>query len=914
MASAPSAPGWARALVRFFAPKHRLEDVLGDLEEAHRGRLARRGRAFAWVATHLDALEMATTLLFTRLRRGVPPPRTPAEAATEDALGGGAVSWLDFKLGLRMLFKYPGLTLVAGGTIALAIAMGVGTFEFLTDFLYPKLPLDEGDRIVQIRQLDTSEGRGEARILHDYVAWRDELRSVDEIGAFQSYRRTLRSEGQARVLTGAAMTASAFGIARVPPLVGRPLLASDEAPDGAAVAVIGHDLWHTLFGGDPGVIGATARLGSDPVTIVGVMPEGFGWPWAHDLWTPLRADVLDYERGEGPPIEIVARLADGVDIEEARAELEAVGARAAADHPETHEHLRPEIQRYGRVLFSEGAAFSIAAYSSSSVFFGMLLLLVCGNVGLLLFARTAARERELVVRSALGAGRRRIVGQLFAEALVLGGLASGIGLSGAHLGLAWVHGMFERFWADEGQILGFWADASLSPIAVLYALAWTVVAAVISGVLPALRITGRQVQPRLQRTGAGSALEFGRLWTGVIVAQVAITVAFVPIVILLGGATAAFRTADYGFPAQEYLSLEVAMDRQVGSSPAAGRMQLSVDERYRSAAEELRRRVTTELDVQDVTVVGELPGGWHEWRRVEVDGPDGLITRCCPQTARIDVDFFDAVGAPIVSGRGFEDSDYESGARVAVANEAFVSEVLGGRDAVGRRVAFVRYDQDPDQPRDWYEIVGVVRQIAMTIDPVEGGSGMGLYIPLEPDTYPLRMAMRVGPDPLSLAPRLHRLASEIDSELQVAAIRPLDESAWQLEMAYSGWFWVVLAAGGAGLILANAGIYAIMSFTVARRTREIGVRVALGADRRRIVWGVFARTLKQVGLGVLLGGLIFAAIVVAGTEFSYVPRGRDAAILLTYLAAMLGACLTACLVPTRRALAIEPTEALRQEG
>ena len=254
------------------------------------------------------------------------------------------MSWRDFKLGFRMLVKFPGLTFVAGVAIAFAITLGAGTFQFTGNFFCPKMPFEGGDRVVEIRNRDLATGSPDPRALHDYVTWRDELHTVEEIGAFQTLQRNLLTErGTASPMIEAALTVDAFHIARTPPVLGRPISETDEVPGAPNVVLIAYDVWQGQFGSDPDVVGKTVRLASEQATIIGVMPEGFGWPRAHKIWTPLRLNALDDQRGQSPAIQVVDKLARGTSLREARAEVAAIGRRTAADYPTSHGRLQAEI-------------------------------------------------------------------------------------------------------------------------------------------------------------------------------------------------------------------------------------------------------------------------------------------------------------------------------------------------------------------------------------------------------------------------------------------------------------------------------------------------------------------------------------------------------------------------------------------
>lgn len=913
------APRWAQLLLGVAAPSDRRAEVLGDLDESHALNVHRYGAVMASIRTGLEAVDMSVALLRRRLGRapvGNERPGSQGVPADPKRFRPLPISWLDLKLGLRMLVKYPGLTTVSTIAIAFAVALGAGSVEFASDFFYPTMPFEEGDRIVQIRNQNIAAGRTDFRALHDFERWREEARSVVEMGAWRDYQRNVGDDrGQARPVLGAEVTAAALELPRIPPALGRLLTPADEGPDAPAVAVIGHDLWVGLFGRDEEIIGRPIRIGSELTTVVGVMPPDFRYPLNHGVWTPLRLDASQYPEGQSPAIRVVARLAPGGTLEQARAEFTALGLRSSRDHPETHAELRTSLVQFGRIpeveannWLADGFFFGVV------VGFTLVMMLVCSNVALLLFARTAARGDELTVRTALGASRGRIITQLFVEALVLAVLSAAVGLSVGHIGLEWVLRLMGSFYG--GDDIGFWFDAALSPGTILVTLALTVLAAVIAGVLPARRATSEGIHVALQRT-RGSGPGFGRFWTGVIVSQIAITVAFVPIVIVIGYQTATIHAADMGFRAEEYLSVNVRTASEALLPTTAAGI-LAGGSADAASLVELKRRLEQESPVRGVALSSHLPGANHPLRRVRTDRPtDGneATSGYRVATGFVDPDFFDVLGVPILAGRGFGAADAASARRVAVVNEDFARVVLEDRNPIGRRFAYL----DPrasaaEQAEEWYEIVGVVGQIAMQIDP-DLDSGAGIYHPLRPaDLSQLRMSIQVGPDPTEFSSRLHEVALEVDPLVMLSDIRPMSEGAWETELLYESWLWVIIVAAGIGLLLTLAGIYSIVAFTVSRRTREIGVRVALGAGARRVIAAIFYRALMQIGGGVLLGGVLSLGFVLAASEGRFTPGVQEALIIAAYLALMLGVCLAGCAVPVRRALAIEPTEALRSDG
>jgi hypothetical protein len=313
--------------------------------------------------------------------------------------------------------------------IALGIAVGVGSFIALSTFFYPKLPLEDGDRIVALENWDIEANNEARRSLHDFVTWREEMRSVEQIAAVVTGYRGVVTGGEPMGLARVAeMTAAGFQVARVPPLLGRYIVEEDERAAAQSVAVIGHDLWQSHFEGDPGVVGRSIMVGDVEHILVGVMPPGFAFPKNQQLWTALRADPSREARGEGPQLFVFGRLAPGTTRERAQGELTALGRRAAVAFPETNAHLRPRVLPYTYPLDGvRGARLWEAARLQFIA--NLLLIAIAVNIAVLVYARTAMRQGEIAVRTALGASRRRIVAQLFVEALVLSILGGALGLA-----------------------------------------------------------------------------------------------------------------------------------------------------------------------------------------------------------------------------------------------------------------------------------------------------------------------------------------------------------------------------------------------------------------------------------------------------------------------------------------------------
>ena len=821
--------------------------------------------------------------------------------------------WLDVKLGLRMLIKHPGLTLVGGLGMAVAVAIATSAFSIIHTLRNPALPVDDGDRVVAIQNWDAAANTSERRIIHDFVTWRDELTSVQQIGAFRAVRRNLiASGGQPEPVRVAEMSASGFRVARVPPLLGRHLVDEDEREGAPPVLVIGSEIWRIRFASDAGIVGRTLQLGDVSYSIVGVMPEGFAFPVNDRFWIPLRAEPSRHERRNGPDISVFGRLAAGATLESAQLELTRIGQQTAAAFPKTHEHLRPQVSPYTYPFFDMEQPENALALHVVQALVILLLVVVSVNVAILVYARTATRQSEIAVRSALGASRGRIVAQLFVEALVLSTAAAA---AGAAL-TVWVLGELEAGLAQLSIQFPFWMMFRLSTGAVVYILALAVLAAAIVGVVPALKATGPGVQTGLRIIGAGgSGMRLGRTWTVLIVAQVAFAVALLPVALFHAWDSIRAGIADPGPAAREFLTARVAIDRSIPLS--------------RNRFAEIVRRLKAEPEVADVTfallVPGEEPTVW-----IDVEGvrrppasqseASGYAVRAGTfgheaRFNRVDVDFFDAFDVPILAGRGLNAGDAGPAANAIVVNRTFAQRIVGDREVLGRRVRYVGRSGDarPEhiEFERWYEIVGLVSDFPAKTTEARSVDAKIYHAATPGEILPVTLALRVrGGAPAAFAGRLREIAASVDANLQLRDVLSMDE-VLRKEQQLLRLVAVALALLTLSVVLLSAaGIYALMSFTVAQRRREIGIRAALGADPRRIVGSIFSRALGQLAIGAVLG--VTAAVLADGVSGGDLMEGNGAIVLPLVSLFMVMVGLFAALGPARRGLRINPTEALRE--
>lgn len=832
---------------------------------------------------------------------------------------------LDFRLGLRMLRKSWGLTLVGGIAITIATAIGVGASEFVRDLISPSLPLENGDRIVRLSYIDSESGRSAPASLYDLEVWRGSVSSLEQLGAYVTMEHGLVGDGgETGTVNLARISASAFELTRVPPLMGRFLIEADERPGAPAVVVLGYDVWQTLLAGDPDPIGRTVQLAGVPTAVVGVMPERYGFPEAQDAWTPFQVDAADLQPAYAPRANLFGRLVADATLRSARAELEVVGRRAAADFPDVYGRLSPTVN-----AFAGGPDGTVALILSGvRLVLVLLLVVVCANVATLVFARTVTREGEIAVRTALGATRRRIALQLVAEALVLVGGATVLGLLLARFVLGHASRLF--FVIQQDVRPPFWWDDGLSPSTVVYALALAVVAALMIGVVPALKATRGAVHARLvQHSAGGGGLRFGGMWTIMVVLQVALSVALLPFAVSENGALGAMgvrafpASAATDFPADEYLTAQLGRDAAaLARTPDE---EAAFLESSRRLFGEVRDRIAADPAVRGAALASGLSAMNHVIGGATfVDDGAGPPVVVGARILLVDRSYLGLMGATPVAGQSLSAADFTARSRSVVVNEAFVA-MLGERDAVGGQIRFQERRGEASNVEipatgTSVEIVGVVRNPG--IDDFGPGPHPVIYAPLElapvtpravglvgmPQPPATQLFVRLQPDADPLGGRLYGIVAAVDPTLRLSQVGTAAETWGPVHQGQRLGAWIFMAVAVVVLSLSIAGVSALMAFTVSRRAREIAIRSAMGAPRGQIVAFVFRRVATQLIAGVALGSLIAVPVLWRGLEAN---EGLRSLVLLFVV--LLGSVLAASLLPLRRALAIEPAAAIKTE-
>ena len=855
-----------------------------------------------------DEMRLHIDLETARLQaQGLPPDEARRQAHVrfggvekfkEEGRDARGFAWidslsLDARLGVRMLAKHRWLTVVGGIAMAVAIAIGASAFEIISVLLREDLPLPGGDRVVAIRYAP-----GEERVLHAFTTWRAQVRTLEHLGAFRMVQHNLVApDAPPEPVPVAEISASAFVLAGTPPLHGRYLLPSDEQPRAAPAMVIGYDAWRRKFNGDPGIVGRAIPVGGAHTTIVGIMPEGFAFPASHQYWMPLRLDPLKWRVWEGPALDVFGRLAPGVSMEQAQAELAGIGREIADAHPDGAGRLQPVVLSYSRANSDLNAPAMVFMMRAAQFLVGALSFLVAINLAILLYARTITRLGEIAVRTALGASRGRILAQLFVEALLLTTLGAAAGLMISRAALKQVESI-------AGDSVPFWWRYSLGPDTILYAFALAVVAAFIMGVLPGLKATGQRLAANLQELHGRTGTRLGSMWTTMIVAQVAVAVAILPAAVFL-----TWHVLRLEFNRRSPVLDQIVVANMVLGPGDEGN---ETDGPVRARQDALMASLRAEPGVRTVTFSSSLPGLGPD-RTIEFDpsAPVRDASSLDVATFRIDVGLLRAYDARLLAGREFEAGDVAAGG-VAIVNRTFVNDLLEpSASALGTRFRYAAVHEG-SAPSEWFEIVGVVEDFPPLPRSPESPTEPSAYHPLASGAVnPPVLSIRFDrTPPRNVAERVREIAAELDPQLQMRRVAPLSAFYEEQRAAYRGIALAVALVTAAVLLLSAAGVHAMMSFTIAQRTREIGIRSALGAQPRHLLFGIFRGTLRQLTFGIVAGSLLSVGVFVAvGSSVS-----SATALLVTVAVVMAVVALIAAIGPARRILRIQTVEALRVEG
>ena len=802
----------------------------------------------------------------------------------------------DVRFAARTLRRSPAFTALAAICIALGVCVTTTIFSAVHGILVRPLPYERADELIAVYAQNISRGiRGSNVSYPDYVSWRDANRSFAALALWTWSSHAFSGDGgEAERVEGASITANLLPILGVRPLLGRNFLPEEDEDGKDNVVLLGHGLWQRRFGGDRSVVGRVITVNGRPHTVAGVMPPRFNFPERGEAWVPFGAPRwATEERSNRQYAGALGRLKSGVSLQQARADLAAISASLQRAYPRENvgwgtelTPLRDDLVRDLRrtLLVLAGAV-------------GLVLLIACANVANLLLARGAARQREIAIRVAVGAGRGRLIRQVLTESLVLAAVGGALGAGLSYFGVRLLRLAFP-------ESLPFYMTLELNWPALLFAVAATSVAGLLVGIVPAVRATGVDLNASLKEAGRGSGAGVvrSRLRATLVIGEVALSVMLMIGAMLLIRSYRALDGADLGFEEHGILSMRISLPNVKYDSPA----------RVAGFYDRLLERTRALPGVESVGAAQGTPfSGWDVHYGLTIEGAPAPRAGEEPDThfQLVTPDYLRTIGVPITRGRGFTAADRDSTAPVGVVNEIFVRQFLHGGDPIGKRVKF----SPAESPSPWVTIVGVMRdyQHYRLPQPMDGA----IFLPMAVDppltrTVVIRTAL---PDPHDLMPAVRAIIRDLDPAVPAFRVQTFDEvvsrSLWRQRL--QGQVFGVFAI--LALMLASVGLYGVIAYAVAQRTRELGVRIALGATRRHVLALVLGEGVRLTLLGVAAGTLGALALgrVVASLLFGVSPT--DPVTFLVVPALLAAVALLASYAPARRAMKVDPLVAMRAE-
>ena len=814
----------------------------------------------------------------------------------------------DVQYGVRMLTKNPGVTLVAVITLALGIGANTAIFSGVSAFLFRPLPVPAGNELV--RPMEMSEDRGVADEFSypDFLDYRAQSTSFTGLSAECMIPAAIDSENQTNVSWGQAVSANYFDVVQVRSVLGRTFNPDEDKTVGAnPVLVLSHSFWQRRFGSDPSIVGKTVRVNDRPYEVIGVAPEGFGgtkFALAMDFWTPMsmveeidRSPKLLANRGSHW-MNALGRLKPGVSLAHASAEMTAIAGRLNETYPDsrakgTQANVVTETEgRFGEIggVFRSGGAIAMAIV-------GLILLIACANVANLMLARAAARRKEIGIRLALGARRTRLIRQLLTESLLLAILGGGLGL----LVAVWVTKLMDGF----VPVLEYTIVKDIFALdsrALWFTLAVSLATGIVFGLAPAWQASNPDVVPVLKgvpETAGRRRFRRMGLRNGLVVAQVALSL----MVLVCGGLfIKSFRRAqrmDPGFSNPN--GLIVSLNPQLIGYD---------DEQARNFYRQLGERTRSVPGVEATGLARLLPLGDSSNSNGPVlkEGetlPRGSAGRVIMVNV-VDGGYFQTMQIPFVEGRAFDDRDQLKTPRVVVINQRMAEMMWPGESAVGKRITVGT--ENPER----YEVVGVVKTgmyRALAEDPKPF-----LYYPLaQRRPGSMSLVIRSSVDPRSLVGAIRNEVQTLDRRVPISAVKTMNDhmtyALWAPNMAAT----FSLAFGVVAVLLSAVGLYSVMAYVVSQRTREVGIRMALGANRAHVLKMITKQGMWLAGVGVVLGLLLALVLVRVLSSVLIGVSGYDLGIFLLVPLLLAGVALLACYLPARRATRVDPLVALRYE-
>ncbi len=799
----------------------------------------------------------------------------------------------DFRHGLRVLLRTPLFTVFTIAALAIGIGATTALFSVVHTLLVKPLPYAAAERLAVVWEHNLPRNRPRNVVSPaNFLEWRLRNRSFEGLAALTQTRVTMTGQGDPRELTTLVVTADLFDLVGVSPMLGRGFAAGEDQQGAPSTMVVSHGSWLRQFGGDPGLVGRAILINGAPVTVIGVMPRGFellGLP--ADVYVPFRLGPAA-RRFSGRSFVTIGLLKPGVTRDQAQADMESVMDSLRRDQPDFNTGWTANVVPLREQLVGDVRLAVLALFGAV----GAVLLIACGNIGSLMLTRASGRRRELAIRAAVGAGTGRLLTQLVCESMMLSVAGGALGVALA----AWLLGSLSTWMATRLPI-PLMGQVAIDPSVLVFAAAVTVVTTVLCGLAPALGATGGSLVGAL-RDGAPSVSGTGRgrlLRQAFVMGEVALALIVLCGAGLLGRSLMELQEVNPGFSAESALSLRVTLpQRSYPNSDAQHAFHARVIAGLRALPAATAVGGTSFLPLDGA---GPATSFWR------ADAPQPPPAERPVVDARpVTPGYFSAMQIPLLAGRDVDESDTQDRDPVAVVNETFARQIYPGDNPIGRRFIL---NLGNDKP---HEIIGVAGDVKLAS--LEGEIRPTAYLSSRQYAFGMMTyVVRAATDPARLGPAAIAVIREIDPQLPVSAVRPLAdvfaESIARPRLTAAAMS--VFAA--AALLLAALGVYGIVAYSVAQRTREIGIRVALGAKPGQIVGMVVGQNLRVVALGIVLGlaCAVPATRLLRGLLFQVGPN--DPVTFVVIGATLVAVAVVASYLPARRGTRVDPVVTLKAE-
>jgi len=806
----------------------------------------------------------------------------------------------DLRYGIRSLLKRPSFTAIAVITLALGIGANTAIFSLVNAVLLRTLPFADPDRLVMIWEDASFAGfPRNTPAPANYVDWRTQGQTFADMAAQDMRSFNLTGDGEPEKVEAFGVTANFFPLLGIKPALGRTFTNEEDKPGANKVVIINYNLWQQRYGGEQNIIGRQLSLSGEKYTVVGVMPAGFQFLDSKvGMWVPIGFTAQQLARRNAHYLTVVARLKPGVSIEGANAEVRAIQQRIAHDHPDE----AGRITAYVRPLRDEVAGDVRRPLLVLSVAVGFVLLIACANIANLLLSRAASRRREMAVRSALGAGRLRIVRQLLAEGLLMSGAGAICGLV-----LAWWSFSFLQRLIPDGLALSTRLTLDFQVLG--FTLLLTFITTLVFALIPAFQISKMDLNLALKQGGGRSGLNAGgnRLRSAMVVAEVALAL------VLLVGAGLLIQT--FFKLRQQYASLR--------SESVLTLRTVLPDKKYSELSQRISfykqvlARVQSLPGVISAGYATSIPLAWKggtsgfvpEGRNLEQLTSGGIAYDA--NHRQVTPDYLKTMGITLQRGRSFNDSDNEQSIKVAIINETMARQYWPGEDPLGKRFTM----DDPTDKPTWVTIVGIagdVRQMGVD-EPVKAEMYFPYQQSQEPFYTPRDLTIRTAVDPLNLVTAVRNEIHQVDPEQPISNIRTMGQMLSEETASRSLGMTLLTIFAGLALLLATVGIYGVLAYFVVQHTQEIGVRMALGAQRGNILGLVLKKGMTLTLLGVGIGLVIAFALTRLMASLLYEVSAADPVTYLAISLLLTAVAFLACYLPARRATKVDPMVALTYE-